>query len=281
MANKKFLETYPLYRKFFGLSGISCWTMLKDIPKPAIHMYCFRCESEQTFNMTNQYDEVDFAFTEHLNGKTLRLKYVCSSCDFATRLFFVHFEEESQKYIDEKTNEEKEHTVLYAMKVGQNPSWDIEMDKELEGLLGDHAELYRKGLICESQGYGIGAYAYFRRVTESVIDGLLESISDLIAGNEKKIYELRLTEVKKEKIAEKKINLVKDMLPQSLQVSGMNPLKNLYDILSLGIHNMTDEECMEKAEATRSILVFLVNQIMKTKNDKKSFTEGMKKILRK
>ena len=97
--------------------------------------------------------------------------------------------------------------------------------------------------------------------------------------DEKEQYIGRLEDVKKEKIAEKKINLVKDLLPKSLQVDGMNPLKELYEVLSQGIHNETDEECMEKAEAIRGILVFLVNQVIRTKKDKKSFTEGMKKIL--
>ena len=69
------------------------------------------------------------------------------------------------------------------------------------------------------------------------------------------------------------------MLPKSLQVDGMNPLKELYGVLSQGIHNETDEECIEKAETIRRILVFLVNQVIRTKKDKKSFTEGMKKIL--
>ena len=61
-------------------------------------------------------------------------------------------------------------------KVGQSPAWDIVMDKELESLLGDHAYFYKSGLICESQRYGIGAFAYYRRIVEEVIDELLVSV---------------------------------------------------------------------------------------------------------
>ena len=107
----------------------------------------------------------------------------------------------------------------------------------------------------------------------------MESILDLVEEDEKEQYKEKLEQVKIEKIAENKINLVKDLLPKSLQVDGMNPLKKLYGVLSQGIHDETDEECMEKAEAIRGILVFLVNQVIRTKKDKKSFTEGMKKIL--
>ena len=193
-------------------------------------------------------------------------------------MFFSHSGRAEIEVENEEGKKEKEE-IIYMEKIGQYPDWNIEMDKELEKMLGEHTKYYKRGLICESQSYGIGAYAYFRRITEDVIDELLESILDLVEEDEKEQYIGRLEDVKKEKIAEKKINLVKDLLPKSLQVDGMNPLKELYEVLSQGIHNETDEECMEKAEAIRGILVFLVNQVIRTKKDKKSFTEGMKKIL--
>jgi len=36
---------------------------------------------------------------------------------------------------------------------------------------------------------------------------------------------------------------------------------------------------LDKAEAIRGILIFLVNQTVRTKREKSSFTEGMKKLL--
>jgi len=164
-------------------------------------------------------------------------------------------------------------------KVGQYPAWSIEPDKRLKKLLGEHGDYYKNGLTCESQSYGIGAYAYFRRITEDVIDNLLESITGLIEPSEKKKYEEALKKTKKTKVAEEKIDLVKDLLPASLRPGNINPLKTLYSALSLGLHEQTDEECMKQAEIIRRALVYLVNQIMRTKEDKKIFTEGMKKLL--
>ena len=272
MANKKFLEEYPLYRKF--KTNIS-WSRdyksgvrADELEKPAIKMYCNICGSDQTFNMFNEYYEK--YNNEIVNGRIRDLRYQCASCNKFQRIFLIAFHTEKK---------DKDYDSLVLEKVGQYPAWSIDMDKELEKMLGKHAEYYKRGLICESQSYGIGAYAYFRRITEDVIDELLESILDLVEEGEKEQYREKLEEAKREKIAEKKINLVKDLLPKSLQVEGMNPLKELYGVLSQGIHDETDEECMEKAEAIRGILVFLVNQVIRTKTDKKSFTEGMKKIL--
>lgn len=276
MPNKEFLEKYPLYKRY-NFEPRESWNKfnIEELPRPAINMYCKGCESIQTYNATDESKyEQPYKF---INDNIFRLQYICTGCYKDVREFMLQFKEWS--VWDEK---KKEHIYyLQVQKVGQYPAWSIEMDKELENMIGDHAEYYKRGLICESQSYGIGAYAYFRRVTEDVIDDLLESILDLVEEEEKKEYKEKLEEVRKEKIAEKKINLVKDLLPKSLQVDGMNPLKELYGVLSEGIHDKTDEECMEKAEAIRGILVFLVNQVVRTKRDKKSFTEGLKKILKK
>lgn len=272
MPNKKFLEEYPLYRKFGTdkswnrafRSGIQAC----ELEKPAIKMYCNECDSDQTYNMFNEYHEQ--RFNEIVNGKIRDLRYRCASCNKSQRIFLITFHTEKK---DENCN------TLVLEKVGQYPAWSIDMDKELEKTLDKHAGYYKRGLICESQGYGIGAYAYFRRITGDIIDELLESIFDLVEEDEKEEYKEKLKEVRKEKFAANKINLVKDLLPKSLRVNGINPLKELYGVLSQGIHDETDEKCMEKARSIRGILIFLVNQVIRTKFDKKIFTEGMKKIL--
>jgi len=46
MPNREFLEEYPLYRKFkMDLPEVET-----QLEKPAIHMHCPVCGSEQTFN---------------------------------------------------------------------------------------------------------------------------------------------------------------------------------------------------------------------------------------
>ncbi len=137
-------------------------------------------------------------------------------------------------------------------------------------------------MACEANSYGIGAYAYFRRITEDIIDELLNSISDLIESEkDKEKYKEVLKQVKETKFTEKKIQLVKELLPASLRVDGVNPLKALHDALSVGLHGKNDEECMDQAEIIRKVLIYLINQIVGTKQAKKSFTEGLKKILSK
>jgi hypothetical protein len=165
------------------------------------------------------------------------------------------------------------------MKVGQFPSWEIAMDKNLVALLGEHSGFYKKGLVCESQGYGIGARAYYRRIVETIIDQLLESVTDLIPETEKPRYLAALQKTKQTIVAKEKIELVKDLLPEILRPSGQNPLGLLHDFLSGGLHAGSEEECLESAQHIREVLVFLVNQIIRSKSSSKQFTESMKKLL--
>ena len=255
MPNCKFLEEYPLYRKFkMDLPEVET-----QLEKPAIHMHCPVCGSEQTFNADS------FVFT---SGVVLRkcvqkVPYRCASCGEFDRVFLLKFDPEEN----------------YVMKVGQEPPWDISLDRDLEKMLGDHADYYKKGLICESQSYGIGAFSYYRRVVEEIIDELLDEIADLMTGGERDRYLEALEQTKKTKITHDKIDLVKDLLPPILRPNEMNPLSVLHDVLSQGLHRESDEHCIELAMTVREALVFLVNQVAASRAAAASFTESMRKLL--
>jgi len=275
MPNKLFLETYPLLKKFeISLSYFQ--DSLENLPSPAINMPCKVCKSRQTFNMVNKFWENEPSMKTEIWGKTIRSKYICSACNEFEYLFFIEF-------VKTGTNETDTNIYDgYMRKVGQNPPWEIKMDKRLETLLGDYSELYKKGLVCESQGYGIGAYGYYRRIVEQVIDTLLDSITELIESGEDKVKYLEaLEKTKNAKDASHKIELVKDLLPASLRPDDLNPLDIIYSSLSDGIHSKSDEECLNIADSIRKSLVFLVDQLLSQNQAKKEFTESMRKLLEK
>lgn len=166
----------------------------------------------------------------------------------------------------------------YFIKVGQYPEPDISIDKTLSDRIGDHKKLFQKGLICEKQGYGIAAYAYYRRIVELIIEGLLEDISELVEDSGKEEYKKAVEEIKNTPIMEEKIKLVKDLIPNSLRPGGMNPLQALYGFLSEGIHGLSDEECIEIAMDIRKILVNLIIQVSQSKQTKKELTDSMKRV---
>ena len=262
MPNSELLEKFPLYRK----CKMDIPLYLHNVPTPPIHMYCEACKSEQTFNIANKYSD-DYGHGEvRLYGEkdiVVRAVYLCSACRIFLRFFLVKLSVKGK----------------YAMKVGQEPPYEIAIDKNLSKMLGRYEDYYKKGLICESQSYGIGAYAYFRRIAEEIIDELLESITDLIEEENKEVYKGALEKTKETKVTQDKIDLVKDLLPSSLRPNNVNPLGVLHEVLSEGLHSKSDEECLEDAIYIKDTLIFLVNQILRSEEDKKQFTESMKKLL--
>lgn len=259
MPHSTFLEEYSLFRKFH------C-TVPPTVDKFAqvpIHMYCNVCKADQTFNMVNQYYEFFNIMNVSSGDRKIRLLYKCEACKKFERLFFI--------YVDPE--------LKYFYKIGQYPEWEIKIEKNLEKLLDRHAPNYKKGLVCEAQGYGIGAFSYYRRITEEIIDELLDSISELIETENKKMYSAALAKTKETRVTQEKIDLVKDLLPSILRPNGINPLGVLHTELSEGLHKETDAECLETAEHIRSILEFLINQIIASRQSAKAFTESMKKLL--
>ena len=269
MPNDQFLEEYPLYRKF----ELELPEFIYELPKVNINMFCEKCQSTRTFTMINDYtnlfpsyylpSSVSEEYTKYT--KILYLIYLCASCRKFNRYFLVKIDDD----------------LKYIRKVGQYPSWGIGIGKKLKKILGKYAEYYKRGKICESQSYGIAAYAYYRRIIEELIDELLDSILDLMSGGEKEQYEEALEQTKQTKITKEKIDLVKDLIPPILMPEQFNPLKTLHEILSEGIHDKSDEECLEVAEIIRNILEFLVNSLVRRKKEQQTYTEGMKKLLEK
>lgn len=262
MPDKEFLETYPLYRKR-RIDALS--DRADKLPKPNIKMPCLWCQSSQTFVMTNEaYEGCSYA-NYPVKGLVFRARYLCVHCQKFERHFLIRVAEDR----------------LSVTKVGQYPPWEINGDPEIERLLAEHSGYYKKGLVCESQGYGIGAFGYYRRIVEEIIDRLLEDVADLLAGDDLDSYRAALEKTQKTTVTQEKIDLVKDLLPPILRPEGMNPLSALHSALSEGLHAESDEVCLEYAQAVREVLVFLVNQVAASRRSSKEFTDSMRKLLEK
>ena len=270
MPNIEFLEEYPLYRKFICNLPES----LSEFNKVNITMYCPNCKEPRTFRFLNHYlHEYERPPITGINYSTDRLKpnyiihmnYICALCEKFNRTFSLRIGEKKQ----------------YLEKVGQYPPWDISIKKKLRKILGEYFDYYKKGLICESQGSGIGANIYYRRIVEEIIGELLEDIKEFLVGEDRDKYEKVLEETRKSKKAQDKINLVKDLIPPILMVGSQNPLKVLYNILSGGIHGKTDEECLEDAQIIRETFIFLINSILQRQKDKQKYDDNIKKLLEK
>ena len=261
----EFLEKWPPLRKYRKPIADE----LGNRARPAIHMFCANCSTERTFvNLGSQsrhgghynfYDSLPAPFDVEL------ARYLCAACKSFGRLFVLETGETDGK--------------SFIRKIGQKPDWEVILEDRVVQSLGTREALFRRGIDCESSGYGVGAYAYYRRVVEDIIDELLDLIQPLIEREGQAKYAEALKNTKAAIVAQDKIVLLKDLLPPSLCRGGFNPLSIIYSALSEGIHARTDEECLDLAGAVRESLVFLIDELKRSDESQRRFTEGMRKFL--
>ena len=259
MPDSTFLENFPLYRRL----QVSVPTTLNAISKPPISMLCGNCKQVRTFTMTNNYYDQYNYMNYPSNGEMIKATYACSYCTDFKINFFIQISDKLE----------------WICKTGQFPPWDITGDNNIQTMLGSHRDFLKKGLICESQSYGVGAFAYYRRIVEEIIDSLLDDISDLLSPDEKNQYADALATTKKTRVTSEKIELVKDLLPAILRPNNMNPLALLHGVLSEGLHAETDDKCLELAVEIREILTFLASQVAASKVAAQSFNDRMRSLL--
>jgi hypothetical protein len=267
MPYKIFFENYHLYEN----CDIDTPFHTTNIPCPPINLFCKECDSVQTFEFeykTDRYNNTVRGFRDNSNqlskqarevpidsptikspsSEITNITYLCAGCKKTKQFYSIRID----------------HDIKKIMKIGQFPQWDISIDKNLKKIMKNHEELYKKGLICESQSYGIGAFAYYRRIVEVIIDEILVKILEVVTEENKKDYMNVLEQAKQSHRADQKINIVKDEIPTLLMIEGTNPLKSLYKHLSIGIHSLSDEECLKKAKSIKNILIFIITILVNT-----------------
>jgi hypothetical protein len=171
-------------------------------------------------------------------------------------------------------------TTITAIKFGELPSFGPHTPAKLIELIGPDRDLFLTGRRSENQGMGIGAFAYYRRVVDSQKDRIIDQIIQVakkIRASSELISDLE--SAKKQNSFSKAIESIKHTLPESLMIDGHNPLSLLYGALSEGVHEKTDEECLELAESIRIILAELANKISLALKDEAEVKGAITKLL--
>ncbi len=269
MNLKDFLEKVPLY-KWENINGIvyiepnyaigAFFDQKEGLP--ALSLYCNKCEDRTTFNEIENKRFFDrFKSKDHFIINIIKqLEYECKGCSSIKQQYFIIVQ----------LNYNGVELKLKIMKIGQYPELQILNETEIIKLLDKKDfEIYRKGFRCESSSFGIGAYAYYRQLVEDKIDYILDEIYKSGDSDIKKLAE----KARLEKNTTKKIEIIKDKIPEKLKSGGQNTLGLLHDSLSIGLHNWTDEECLTKAEKIRTALVLLLKNIREEKEDEREIAK--------
>src|SRR5260370_38689927 len=94
--------------------------------------------------------------------------------------------------------------------------------------------------------YGIGPLTYFRRVIEDTTDEMLDLLEEAMTATGADPAALAaLKQAKDGRRFEDRVKIAAEVLPANLRPNNINPFGDLYQLLSIGLHDLTDEQCCE------------------------------------
>ncbi|QNP40203.1 short-chain dehydrogenase [Lysobacter terrestris] len=152
------------------------------------------------------------------------------------------------------------HQALFAFrahkgilqKIGQIPSLaDLALPdlRKYRKVLGpERSKELTRAIGLATHGVGVGAFVYLRRIFESLI-GDAHSVASTDAGWDEDAYSrARMDE---------RIGLLKDHLPDFLVQN-----RSLYGILSVGVHTLSEAECLNAFPAVRLAIELILDDLL-------------------
>lgn len=307
-----FLSNFPLYKEFKVVENYvrTCegYTDPTYFHGETFEYFCEEENEIKTFELQLPEQSKDFwggkiasiIPNEVFNEKDL-LDYThnfvgeCKSC----KKYHIHFllhtwsdktipkNEDHIIRINPETNKEisidefnPDRANIFIEKVGIKPEKKIEVDKFItQHFDRESNNWYYKAIKSFKDNLGIGAFAYFRRIIEKELLKIVEDISKL-ESSDKKIKQL----LKEYKASNKVYSIYENifsLLPKSLQSLGFNPIQTLYQQTSEGLHSLTENECLERAENINIVLKFVIKKLNEEQSEILEIREALKKLNKK
>jgi hypothetical protein len=221
---KAFHLEMPLYHKIFlGSAGVERKVFDWLSYDKTIDVYCTKCEKESVFEA--EEGEFHSLYSDWKTKKFgfVRCVYRCTR-DNSHRYYTFYFRVKD-----------------FIEKIGQMPSvadFQIPQVEKYRKILDkqQYQELTR-GIGLAAHGVGIGSFVYLRRIFEDLIEEA-HGKAVIAGGFDEAVY-------RKERMDEK-IQRLHEYLPEFLVEN-----KNLYSIMSKGIHELSEEECRKYFESVR------------------------------
>ena len=239
------------------------------INTPALELHCpddpcngirfFRCFDLSLDRKSLEQDTVNYLY----------VTYQCSNCGKTLKLYSLSVTIDT---IGES------HGTCY--KFGEYPPYGPPVSPKLIKLIGPDRDIFLKGRRCENQGFGIGAFAYYRRVVENQknrILGEIVKVSKKIGAPQDKID--TLSDAIEETQFSTALNMAKDAIPENLLIDGHSPMRLLHHALSRGVHELSDEECLELASTVRLVLGELSERLSILLKDKAELTKAISTLM--
>lgn len=247
---QQFCTSIPLYDEY-EFEGEGVWRVANIVHFHGNYdSYCIECKKESTFQVTSRSRPPNLDPERDALIKKLSMTndhpriepgiYVltgaCSRISSHTQTQIL--------LILSKTTFGPNMEIIERMsiqKIGQHPSYgDINIaaiQKYARTLTRSQLTELSRAIALASHDVGIGAYVYLRRVFESLIEQAHKEATSNSNWDEENYQKSRMNE---------KISMLKDHLP-----SFIIEHPRMYSLLSKGVHELTEKECLEHFETLR------------------------------
>ena len=267
---RKFVEFSPLYapREF----SVGVW-------KPSslwiheIEAHCPACKKEKPYHNTEKVilskvilssGSLRASHPTKMESGIYNLEFKCVSCIKKVTIWIKLVVKESNYTLE---------------KVGESPRKPLNRDPILQKFFSDELDCYERALVCISNGYGIGAFAYMRRITENRIESLIQLVKDELesSGSNHGLGD-KLEELRNDSPMSDKIRIANEAMPDYLNPHGLNPLGRIYKALSEGIHSRSESECLESANNLMESIKYLVGELNDRSRNRDQYRSVVSKL---
>lgn len=263
-------ENKPLYANI-EIQGRATQYNFTIVKLKEVVFECSVCDATKPFHNLEQ-DNYVISLPGNKEYSNILAEFECVTCNNSRKTFSL---------VVEKTGEATSglYNVYTVTKCGEYPLKPLPQNKELSKFLKKDKDEYAKAIRCLANGYGVAAFAYFRRIVENNIDRLLDLIKESIDTESPlaaKIAELKATSPMSDKIS-----IANHALPDYLKPDGFNPLGQIYGLLSDGVHSLPDEQCLDKAKDLQVCLEFLISELAAHKKNREDFKNRLSAMRKK
>lgn len=225
-----------------------------------IDCFCVHCATNRVFEYTNSEVHEDtgimrMSIFDDGNPKVRRPKR----------------EEQFRRYLNKRyamtyrCTRDRQHFIIFDLittddkiiKVGQYPSVADLVIPEIakyKPVLGTQYREFSKAIGLFAHGIGIGSFVYLRRIIENLVFDKYNEVSENLEISNTEFMRLKFDE---------KIEALKPYLPEVLVAN-----KNIYGIVSKGIHELSEEECREMFPYIKAGIELILDSLLAEKERK-------------
>ena len=225
-----------------------------------IDCFCVHCATNRVFEYTNSEVHEDtgimrMSVFDDGNPKVRRPKR----------------EEQFRRYLNKRyamtyrCTRDRQHFIIFDLittddkiiKVGQYPSVADLVIPEIakyKPVLGTQYREFSKAIGLFAHGIGIGSFVYLWRIIENLVFDKYNEVSENLEISNTEFMRLKFDE---------KIEALKPYLPEVLVAN-----KNIYGIVSKGIHELSEEECREMFPYIKAGIELILDSLLAEKERK-------------